>query len=100
MSLHDTVRVVSIILGIIHQAALIDHMGSPADEEEAEEEGQDAGAVCRLTLGTLRKHLRLDSAAASAVTLLPDPAAPHQFGSLFNVLNRWVRRPSDCVATV
>ncbi|CAN0227500.1 unnamed protein product, partial [Ectocarpus sp. 13 AM-2016] len=58
-----------------------------------------------LVQGTLQKHLRLDSAAAAAVTLLPDPAAPHQYGSLFDVLNRcktkmgsrllerWLRQP-------
>lgn len=43
-----------------------------------------------LVQGTIEKHLRLDSAAAAAVTLLPDPAAPHQYGSLYDVLNRLV----------
>lgn len=52
------------------------------------EEGE--GAVYSLAQGTLQEHLRLDSAAAAAVTLLPDPTAPHEFGSLYNVLNRCV----------
>lgn len=56
------------------------------------DEAAPAPAYC-LTVGTVRKHLRLDSAAAAAVTLLPDPTLPHQYGSLFSVLNRWVALP-------
>ena len=58
-----------------------------------------------LQLGSLTKYMRLDSAAAEAVNLLPKPDHPNAFGSLFGVLNRcktkmgsrllerWLRQP-------
>lgn len=58
--------------------------GDGDNEEGASTETPAYGLV----QGTLQKHLRLDSAAAAAVTLLPDPTAPHQYGSLYDVLNR------------
>lgn len=79
------------------QAALIDRSkgkGSDDDDEDDDGGGQEGSeAAYTLTQGTLEKHLRLDSAAASAVMLLPDPSNPHQYGSLYNVLNRCVRTP-------
>ena len=87
------------------QAALIDRSkgkaggsggddGDGDDNDDGDQEG--SGAAYTLTQGTLEKHLRLDSAAASAVMLLPDPSNPHQYGSLYNVLNRCapIRRAS------
>lgn len=68
------------------QAALIDHLS--LSENDAGAGDGAAGTAYSLTPGTLREHLRLDSAAAAAVTLLPDPTAPHQYGSLYNILNR------------
>ncbi|CAM9157187.1 unnamed protein product [Ectocarpus sp. 4 AP-2014] len=74
------------------------------ENEEGEGESPEMPSYA-LVQGTLQKHLRLDSAAAAAVTLLPDPTAPHQYGSLFDVLNRcktkmgsrllerWLRQP-------
>lgn len=85
------------------QAALIDRSkgrGSgggddddDADDDDNEGDQEASEAAYTLTKGTLEKHLRLDSAAASAVMLLPDPSNPHQYGSLYNVLNRCVRAP-------
>jgi DNA mismatch repair protein MSH2 len=58
-----------------------------------------------LRLGSLSKYMRIDSAAAEAVNLLPKPDHPSQFGSIFGVLNRcktkmgsrllerWLRQP-------
>lgn len=58
-----------------------------------------------LELGSLEKFVRLDSAAAEAINLLPKPDHPSQFGSVFGVLNRcktkmgsrllerWLRQP-------
>lgn len=51
-------------------------------------DNEEGGPSYALVQGTIQKHLRLDSAAAAAVTLLPDPTAPHQYGSLYDVLNR------------
>lgn len=41
-----------------------------------------------LRLGSLDKFMKLDSAAAEAVNLLPKVDHPSQFGSVFGVLNR------------
>ena len=41
-----------------------------------------------LCYGALDTCMRLDSAAAEAVNLLPKPDHPSQFGSLFGILNR------------
>jgi DNA mismatch repair protein MSH2 len=58
-----------------------------------------------LRLGSLTQFMRLDSAAAEAVNLLPKPDHPSQFGSIYGVLNRcktkmgarllerWLRQP-------
>lgn len=58
-----------------------------------------------LRLGSLSKFMRLDSAAAEAINLLPKSDHPSQFGSVFGVLNRcktkmgsrllerWLRQP-------
>ena len=58
-----------------------------------------------LRLGSLSKYMKLDSAAADAVNLLPKSDHPSQFGSIFGVLNRckskigsrllerWLRQP-------
>lgn len=58
-----------------------------------------------LRLSSINAAMRLDSAAAEAVNLLPRPDHPSQFGSLFGVLNRcktkmgsrmlerWLRQP-------
>ena len=58
-----------------------------------------------LRLGSLDKYMRLDSAAAEAINLLPKSDHPSQFGSVFGVLNRcrtkmgsrllerWLRQP-------
>ena len=45
-------------------------------------------AVVELKLGYLDTFMRLDSAAAEAVNLLPKADHPSQYGSLFGVLNR------------
>jgi len=63
-------------------------------------------SVCELRLGRLESCMRLDSAAADAIMLLPDKKAPAQpFASLFGVLNHcktamgtrllesWLRQP-------
>lgn len=60
------------------------YLGSRGVDDDNEE---DHASYC-LKQGTIERHLRMDSAAAAAVTLLPDAAAPHQFGSLYDVLNR------------
>lgn len=64
----------------------------------------DDGAT-QLKLGALSSFMRLDSAAAEAVNLLPRPDHPSQLGSVFGVLNRcrtrmgsrllerWLRQP-------
>lgn len=58
-----------------------------------------------LCYGSLHTFMRLDSAAADAINLLPKPDHPSQYGSLFGVLNRcrtklgsrllhrWLRQP-------
>ena len=58
-----------------------------------------------LRLGSLDKFMRLDSAAAEAINLLPKADHPSQFGSVYGVLNRcktkmgsrllerWLRQP-------
>lgn len=72
---------------LLRQAALMDSIEQVAKDNNDEEESPETPS-CALVQGTLKKHLRLDSAAAAAVTLLPDPSAPHQYGSLYDVLNR------------
>lgn len=84
-------------------AALVNHVSAGGGDSGEEVEGQEA--TYRLSAGTIEQHLRMDTAAAAAVTLLPDPTAPHQYGSLYNVLNRcktkmgsrllerWLRQP-------
>jgi len=70
------------------------------------ESGSDGGNVTYdLCYGSLQTHMRLDSAAADAINLLPKPDHPSQFGSLYGVLNRcrtklgsrllnrWLRQP-------
>ncbi|CAN0184702.1 unnamed protein product [Ascophyllum nodosum] len=88
-------------IGTACLAALVDRFQRRGEDGE-NEEGEGTYSLAQ---GTLQKHLRLDSAAAAAVMLLPDPTAPHEFGSLFNVLNRcrtkvgsrllerWLRQP-------
>lgn len=44
--------------------------------------------VTDLSYGALDTCMRLDSAAAEAVNLLPKPDHPSQFGSLYGILNR------------
>ena len=44
--------------------------------------------IFELSYGALDTCMRLDSAAAEAVNLLPRPDHPSQFGSLFGILNR------------
>lgn len=61
--------------------------GDDGDEDDGDGASPETPSYA-LVQGTLQKHLRLDSAAAAAVTLLPDPTAPHQYGSLYDVLNR------------
>jgi DNA mismatch repair protein MSH2 len=58
-----------------------------------------------LSFGSLDSFMRLDSAAAEAVNLLPRPDHPSSYGSLFGILNRckskmgsrmlerWLRQP-------
>ena len=65
-----------------------DDDGGDVDDVDNEEGESPETPSYALVQGTLQKHLRLDSAAAAAVTLLPDPTAPHQYGSLYDVLNR------------
>ncbi len=60
------------------------------DDDGYGDEASPESPAYALVQGTIEKHLRLDSAAAAAVTLLPDPSAPHQYGSLYDVLNRLV----------
>lgn len=65
------------------------HVGAGGgDGGDDETEAEESEAKYSLMSGAIERHLRMDAAAAAAVTLLPDPAAPHQFGSLYNVLNR------------
>lgn len=61
------------------------------DDGDVDDQGEGSQHTPSYVLvhGTLQKHLRLDSAAAAAVTLLPDPTAPHQYGSLYDILNRY-----------
>lgn len=73
------------------QAALMDRSKGKGDNDDDDDDQEGSETAYTLTQGTLEKHLRLDSAAASAVMLLPDPSNPHQYGSLYNVLNRCVR---------
>ncbi|CAM9807985.1 unnamed protein product, partial [Laminaria digitata] len=99
-------------LGAACLAALIDRSkgkgsggGGGDDDDDMDDEQEGSETAYTFTQGTLEKHLRLDSAAASAVMLLPDPSNPHQYGSLYNVLNRcktkmgsrllgrWLRQP-------
>jgi DNA mismatch repair protein MSH2 len=65
----------------------------------------DMGGKFVLDFCSISNFMRLDSAAAEAVHLLPKPDQPSQFGSLFGVLNRcktkmgarllerWLRQP-------
>lgn len=67
--------------------------------------GEDVTGSHVLLFGALESAMRLDSAAADAVNLLPKPDHPSQFGSLYGVLNRcktkmgsrllerWLRQP-------
>jgi DNA mismatch repair protein MSH2 len=48
----------------------------------------DSDGCMKLTFGSLGRYMRLDSAAAEAVNLLPKPDHPSQYGSLVGVLNR------------
>lgn len=60
---------------------------------------------CDIRFGSLDTVMRLDSAAAEAVNLLPKPDHPSQYGSIYGVLNRcktkmgsrllerWLRQP-------
>lgn len=48
----------------------------------------DERAIFELSYGALDTCMRLDSAAAEAVNLLPKPDHPSPFGSLFGILNR------------
>lgn len=84
---------------LVDQAALMDRLKNENDndngnENDDDDDDDDQGGESKrspsytLVHGTLQKHLRLDSAAAAAVTLLPDPTAPHQYGSLYDILNR------------
>jgi DNA mismatch repair ATPase MutS len=41
-----------------------------------------------LRIGSLQNYMRLDTAAADAVNLLPKPDHPSAYGSLFGILNR------------
>lgn len=68
-----------------------DDNGNGNDDGGDDDQGGESQHTASYALvpGTLQKHLRLDSAAAAAVTLLPDPTAPHQYGSLYDVLNRY-----------
>lgn len=43
---------------------------------------------CEFTLESLNTYMKLDSAAAEAVNLLPKPDHPSVFGSLYGILNR------------
>ncbi|CAM9668956.1 unnamed protein product [Chrysoparadoxa australica] len=66
---------------------------------------QETEGSYELLKGNLGAYMKLDSAAADAVMLLPDPAYPKQYGSLFQILNkcktkmgsrlleRWLRQP-------
>lgn len=64
------------------------HVDAGGKDGGEEADGQEA-TYC-LSAVTIERHLRMDTAAAAAVTLLPDPTAPHQYGSLYNVLNRYI----------
>jgi DNA mismatch repair protein MSH2 len=60
---------------------------------------------CAFNIGSLETYMRIDSAAAEAVNLLPKADHPSQFGSIYGVLNRckskmgsrvlerWLRQP-------
>lgn len=51
-------------------------------------EADNSSTVFDLAYGSLDTCMRLDSAAAEAVNLLPKPDHPSQFGSLYGILNR------------
>jgi DNA mismatch repair protein MSH2 len=51
-------------------------------------DADNSNAVFDLCYGSLETCMRLDSAAAEAVNLLPKPDHPSQFGSLYGILNR------------
>jgi DNA mismatch repair protein MSH2 len=51
-------------------------------------EQNDGTAIFELSYGALDTCMRLDSAAAEAVNLLPKPDHPSAFGSLYGILNR------------
>jgi DNA mismatch repair protein MSH2 len=68
-------------------------------------ETEDVQGKYEVTLGSLVTYMRLDSAAADAINLLPKPDHPSVYGSIFGVLNRcktkmgsrllerWLRQP-------
>ncbi|KAG5182147.1 muts protein-like protein 2A [Tribonema minus] len=72
--------------------------------KELELEKAEDGSY-RVVQGSLEQYVKLDSAAADAVTLLPDPAFPGANASIYAVLNRcktkmgsrllerWLRQP-------
>ncbi|CAM9498602.1 unnamed protein product, partial [Discosporangium mesarthrocarpum] len=93
-------------LGSSCVSCLITALGLTSGGGDEEGDGQgEGGWAYELKHGNLGAHMRLDSAAAAAATLLPDPSSPHQFGSLYQVLNRcktkmggrllehWLRQP-------
>jgi DNA mismatch repair protein MSH2 len=67
--------------------------------------GENRAGTYTVELASLESFMRLDSAAAEAVNLLPKADHPSQFGSLYGVLNRcktkmgsrvldrWLRQP-------
>jgi len=75
------------------------------DNSSSSGEGNGHIGKYDLRLGSLDNFMKLDSAAADAVNLLPKPDHPSQFGSIFGVLNRcktkmgsrllerWLRQP-------
>ena len=68
--------------------------------------------ACSFDIGSLSSKMRLDTAAADAVNLLPKADHPSQFGSIYGVLNRckskmgsrllerWLRQPLLSVAEI
>jgi DNA mismatch repair protein MSH2 len=59
-------------------------------KEEIDDNSQEESHKADFTIEyvALEQYMRLDSAAAEAVNLLPKPDHPNSFGSLFGVLNR------------
>ena len=66
---------------------------------------EETSGAFTFDIGSLARYMRIDSAAAEAVNLLPKPDHPSQYGSIFGVLNRckskmgsrllerWLRQP-------